>query len=339
MAGPQVFVSSTYYDLKHLRSALENFISGLGFEPILSEKGEIAYSPDTPLDESCYRAAKQADIFVLIIGGRYGSAASSEDAPDSDSFFERYNSITMKEYKAAADNDVPIFILIERGVDAEYHTFRKNREKTDITYAHVDSVNIFRLIDDILAQPKNNPVFQFERYQEIEDWLKGQWAGLFNQMLSSKTEQEQLTSLSAQVDQLAETNITMRRYMEAMMSTVSPDTSSALIDEESQRLEEARIESELSQNDFVDYVLEHSNFSLSEIRDAISSANSVQSLVETLQPVLDHSATSGFERWIEEKNKPVLRDLNTARRILGLTAIGYDSSPARKKPATKRKKS
>jgi hypothetical protein len=72
MAKPRVFVSSTFYDLKHIRSSLDIFIESLGFEPILSEKGDIAYSPDHPLDESCYREVQTSDIFVLIIGGRYG---------------------------------------------------------------------------------------------------------------------------------------------------------------------------------------------------------------------------------------------------------------------------
>ena len=55
MANPRVFVSSTYYDLKHVRSSLDIFIETLGYESVLSEKGDIAYSPNMPLDESCYR--------------------------------------------------------------------------------------------------------------------------------------------------------------------------------------------------------------------------------------------------------------------------------------------
>jgi hypothetical protein len=49
MAKPRVFVSSTYYDLRHIRASLETFIHSLGYEPVLSEKGNIAYVPDIPL--------------------------------------------------------------------------------------------------------------------------------------------------------------------------------------------------------------------------------------------------------------------------------------------------
>jgi hypothetical protein len=55
---------------------LETFSQSLGYEPVLSEKGDIAYTPDLPLDESCYREAAGADVLVLIIGGRYGTEKS-----------------------------------------------------------------------------------------------------------------------------------------------------------------------------------------------------------------------------------------------------------------------
>ena len=79
MAHLRVFISSTFYDLRHIRSSLEGFVERMGYEAVMSEKGRIAYDPDIPLDESCYREASSADIFVLIIGGRYGHASSDED--------------------------------------------------------------------------------------------------------------------------------------------------------------------------------------------------------------------------------------------------------------------
>ena len=157
MAKPRVFVSSSYYDLKHFRSSLDIFIEGLGFEGILSEKGNIAYNPDQPLKESCYREAQTADILVLLIGGRYGSAAGGEERKPTHKFFERYDSITKKEYESAIQRDIPTYILVETNVYAEYQTFLKNKEREDVSYAHVDSANIFRPIEEVLAKPRNNP--------------------------------------------------------------------------------------------------------------------------------------------------------------------------------------
>jgi hypothetical protein len=95
LANPRVFISSTYYDLKHIRSSMDIFIESMGYESILSEKGNIAYSPDMPLDESCYKEVSSADIFVLIIGGRYGSEASDGEREKSKEFFDRYDMVNI----------------------------------------------------------------------------------------------------------------------------------------------------------------------------------------------------------------------------------------------------
>ena len=158
MPRPRIFVSSTYYDLKHIRASLDLFIDSLGYDPVLSEKGDIAYTHDRPLDESCYREAENSDIFVLIVGGRYGSEASGSTASIKGQFYDRYESITRKEFESAITKDIPVYILIEKGVYSEYRTFLKNKDRQDINYAHVDSVNIFRFIDEILSLPRNNPV-------------------------------------------------------------------------------------------------------------------------------------------------------------------------------------
>jgi hypothetical protein len=190
MAKPRVFVSSSYYDLKHFRSSLDLFIEGLGFETILSEKGNIAYNPDQPLDESCYREAQTADIFVLHIGGRYGSEVSGEARKSTHQFFERYDSITKKEYESAIHRDIPTYILIEANVFSEYQTFLRNKDKEKISYAQIDSVNIFHFVEEILAKPRNNPTHTFERFSDIEAWLKEQWAGLFRDLLNRRSQQQ-----------------------------------------------------------------------------------------------------------------------------------------------------
>ena len=254
MARPRIFVSSTYYDLKHIRSSLENFIDSMGFESILSEKGQIAYSPEIPLDESCYREVGNSDIFIIIIGGRYGSEKSEKrDEKDKD-FFDRYDSITKQEYKSAVERDVPSYILIEKSVYSEHEIFLKNKNNESINYVHVDSVNIFHLIEDILSQPRNNPVHQFDRYSDIEAWLKEQWAGLFRELLNQRSKQTQIASLTSQVNTLGEINRTLKRYLEEVVSKVSPEDSTKLIEDESKRLKKAKQFALLKENILVKFL-------------------------------------------------------------------------------------
>jgi hypothetical protein len=243
VARPRVFVSSTYYDLKHIRASLENFIESLGFDAILSERGNIPYDPSLPLDESCYREVENTDLFVLIIGGRYGSETSEAKTDDKKTFYERYESITKTEYAHAIERDIPVYILIDRVVYADYETFLRNKTNETINYAHADSVNVFLLIADILGKRRNNPYQQFDRYSDIESWLREQWAGRFRDFLHSSSSQAQIASLAEQIRSLTEISTTLKKYIEQVVTKIAPEQAQELIQREADRLEAARLES------------------------------------------------------------------------------------------------
>ncbi len=321
MAKPRVFVSSTYYDLKHIRSSLDVFISSLGYEAILSEKGDIAYAPDQPLDESCYREAQTCDIFVLLLGGRYGSAASSDERSGAEKdFFHRYESITKQEYKAALQEDIPIYILVEAGVYGEYQTFRKNRDNTSIEYAHVDSINIFTLLDDILVQKRNNPVHGFEKYSDIENWLRDQWAGLFRDLLNRRSGQAQLTSLATQVSEMSEVNRTLRRYIEMIVSQLAPEKSEEIIESENERLRAAKEEEVLKSVHLFEW-LEH-RISIPRA-DAIAAVRKARSM-EGLRKSLAQKAPGDISRAVRmftDSDFGAFIELNKVREAMGLCRL------------------
>jgi len=234
MAKPRVFVSSTYYDLKHIRASLEGFIQELGYEPILFESGDIPFHHDQPLDVSCYDAVASAHIFVLIIGGRYGSSASgSKTSPANKSsqptteelehMYAFYNSITVEEYRMAREQDVPIYIFLEKAVSAEYQTYKENKDSTTIRYAHVDNVSVFRLLDTIFAEQRNNLVREFETFAGISHWLKEQWAGLFADYLGKRKSDTVLADLSTQVETLNQVADALKSYSEVILRKVEPD--------------------------------------------------------------------------------------------------------------------
>jgi hypothetical protein len=316
MAKPRVFVSSTFYDLKHIRSSLDIFIESLGFEPILSEKGDIAYSPDHPLDESCYREVQTADIFVLIIGGRYGSEASGTEKKPNPQFFDKYESITKMEYESAVQKDLPSYILIETNVYAEYRTFLRNKENTNIVYAHVDSSNIFRLIEEILSKPRNNPIFTFERFSQIEAWLREQWAGLFREYLNRRSQQQQIAALSAQVDELREIGETMRRYLEAIVpKVVDPKEGKALVKTENARLIQANTFKKLERNEVFDILNSHRDRRVPsrEFRNIVLKAKTFADLLKVVDPVMRR----GIVKLIQSSN--VFR--NEADELLSILGL------------------
>jgi hypothetical protein len=313
---------------------LEQFIDTLGYEPILSEKGSIAFDPDLPLDESCYREVRNCDIFVLIIGGRYGSAASVEGRPEPKDFFERYSSITRREYETAVERDTPIYILVDRSVYTEYETFKRNRDTRNITYAHVDSVNVFLLIDQILSQRRNNPVHEFDRHSEIAAWLRDQWGGLFKDMLISRSQHRELSTLADQVNGLSEISTTLKRYLEEVVSRVSEHkTARTLIDTEEKRLAETRRLMKFSQHPWVRQLVEEEHLlDLDGARRMFSDAKSVEDIAEAMQQLSSqqYKVKELLAAW--HPNDWGLHHINRARNTLGLPPIAFAAATPRTTP-------
>lgn len=250
MAKLRIFVSSTYYDLKHIRNYLEAFIDGFGYEPVLFESGDIPFEHDKPLDESCYKEILNSQMQILIIGGRYGSEeskpkvqpkakkSSKKSEETADEKHRRYNSITKMEYETALSQNIPVFIFVEKQVLAEYDTYRKNRDNNSIEYAHVDSINVFRLIDDIYSQTVGNYVKGFEKFEDISNWLRDQWSGMFAEFLKRDNDRIEIESISAKIDELSAVSNALKEYSEALVkNSLAPEKSKALIEEEDRKIE------------------------------------------------------------------------------------------------------
>lgn len=322
MAVPRVFVSSTYYDLKHMRASLQKFIESVGFEAILFERGDIAYQSFQPLDQSCYRDAATADIFVLIVGGRYGSAASGETVNHTEEFYAKYNSVTREEYESAIREKVPVYTAVQRDVYAEYQTFKKNRDSTNVRYAHVDNVSVFNFLDAISGLPNNNPIFTFDKPADLESWLLLQWAGLFGDMLREKSQRVRADMLSQQISSLATHNETLKNYLEALIKRVDSKGADAVIEREEKRLIVEGARTGFRQNQFVKWAQERAKLSTDQIEAAIRESETVDALLRRMHAAL---VERGFmfhadmvERWMTQPHPGLVEDMNAARATLTL---------------------
>ncbi|WP_020593135.1 DUF4062 domain-containing protein [Kiloniella laminariae] len=98
----QVFISSTYEDLKAERRAVEDVIISTGDFPVQMEGFPAA---DEDQFEFIKSLIDQCDYYVLILAGRYGTVA------------ENGLSYTEKEYRYAVSRGVPVLVMLhaERG--------------------------------------------------------------------------------------------------------------------------------------------------------------------------------------------------------------------------------
>ncbi|MCJ7423536.1 DUF4062 domain-containing protein [Candidatus Bathyarchaeota archaeon] len=188
MAVPRVFVSSTCYDLRYIRENLKFFVKNMGFEPVLSEEGSVYFDPSKHVQDSCLAEVPNCQMFVLIIGGRFGS--KYKDKPES---------IVNYEYREAAENKIPVFAMVEQQVYGEYRVYQKNKENKNIdaskiTYPSVDSTKIFDFMEEVQGKSVNNALVPFSDFNELESYLKQQWAGMMFSFLTRKSESERVAS-------------------------------------------------------------------------------------------------------------------------------------------------
>lgn len=172
MATPRVFISSTYYDLRHVRNELEQFIKGFGYDPVMHDKGSIAYTQDVPLETSCYNELSQCDILVSIIGGRYGTQAEDSNY-----------SITMRELEEALKLRKKIYIFIAKDVYTENRSYEANKTEGNFKSAYVDDIKVHEYISELKLKIKNQPIKPFDNTSEIIEELKKQFAGLLHSLL------------------------------------------------------------------------------------------------------------------------------------------------------------
>lgn len=171
MARPRVFISSTFYDLRHVRADLERFIREVGYEPVLYEKGQIPYGATEKLEDYCYREIELCDMLVALVGGRYG--AGSHEYPYS---------ISQMEVKTALSLGKQVYIFVDSSVKSEYATYLRNKGRK-LEYSFVDNEKVYQFLEEIQSLPTNNQIAEFTGSQDIITHLREQWAGLFQRFL------------------------------------------------------------------------------------------------------------------------------------------------------------
>lgn len=167
---PNVFVSSALYDLIHLRGRLREFIEGLGWRAVIAERGSFPIDAnETTVENSLSNVQDNADIFVMIVGARYGSVTADTARSDIN-----------LEFGVARACGVPVYVFVESSVRAQLSVWRSN---PDADYSGVvDTPRVFEFIDSFYGSGEVG-TFSFASADEIVDTLRQQFAYLVQDAL------------------------------------------------------------------------------------------------------------------------------------------------------------
>lgn len=111
----QIFVSSTYEDLKEERKAIIEYISKLGHLPIGME---LFIASNDEQFKYIQKTIDNCDYYILILGGRYGSISPNT-----------HISYTEMEFDYACRKNIPILVFPYRNIDS----LPSNKRDCDLT--------------------------------------------------------------------------------------------------------------------------------------------------------------------------------------------------------------
>ncbi|BAO06343.1 hypothetical protein SGHV062 [Enterococcus mundtii QU 25] len=208
----QIFISSTYLDLKEERQKVVEAVLSAGHIPAGME---LFHAGDETQKELIEEWINDSDIYVLILGGRYGSLDS-----DGQSYTEweydkakelnkpRFSLVLTKEY---LDNKVHAGLI--NGTDLEYNTqnlvdFRdkvKSKIVSEINNIEQIEAEVFKAINRISSKQSEN----------LEGWIKGSWLSEIERLKKENADlSSQLVSRQSEViDMQKELSATKDNYV------------------------------------------------------------------------------------------------------------------------------
>ena len=160
---PRVFISSTIYDFRDLRSSLKFWLEELGFEVLLSEHTDFPVQVDVNSYDTCLNSIDGCDYLIVLVGGRVGG------------WYDKTNrvSITQTEYRHGYDRLLDGQIKVLAFVRQDIWNVREDRNELErllkneaLLSAELDEADIGKITRHA-SKFANDAEFTFQFLNEI----------------------------------------------------------------------------------------------------------------------------------------------------------------------------
>lgn len=167
---PRVFISSTVFDFRDLRSALRYWLEQAGYDVQLSEFNNFVRRPNDDVFTTCFNNVRDADHYVLLIGGRRGSWYDEA----------RKLTVTRQEFRVASENSVSGTTGITALVRSEVETALTQWGEDGRPAGEFSIIDDPPFIEDFLAEVQSPAVdgeesrwvYAFTDFRDIIDALR-----------------------------------------------------------------------------------------------------------------------------------------------------------------------
>lgn len=164
----KIFLSSTVYDLIDIRAEISALLSNLKCMPCLSDDKLSSFNelPSQNSIETCLINLRASDLVIFVLNQRYGPCLGAHFGNIS---------ATHLEYREAIKDNKSILFFVRDRLYADYHSYKKNGRKYDISYPWVNNekdLKLFEFIEEhseLSETPRNNWVIPFTNSIDLKN--------------------------------------------------------------------------------------------------------------------------------------------------------------------------
>ncbi|MCC6652202.1 MAG: DUF4062 domain-containing protein [Candidatus Eisenbacteria bacterium] len=163
----KVFLSSTAHDLTDLRAEVAEHLRRSGFEVLHHESPEFPKPAGLHSHDVCLAAVKDCDVYVLVVGRRYGGTYAGSAHPKKDI------SITWYESEIAFASGKLVLAFVRDTVWNERPAYKRHlAEGVEYHPVHVDDVRVFEFVEWLVKRRHDNWLDTFRDSVELRAQLR-----------------------------------------------------------------------------------------------------------------------------------------------------------------------
>lgn len=163
----KVFLSSTAHDLTDLRAEVAEHLRRSGFEVLHHESPEFPKPAGLHSHDVCLEAVKECDVYVVVVGRRYGGTYAGSAHPRKDI------SITWYESEIAFATGKRVLAFVRDTVWNERPAYKKHlADGVPYHPVHADDVRVFEFVEWLVERRHDNWVDTFRDSVELRSHLR-----------------------------------------------------------------------------------------------------------------------------------------------------------------------